>query len=212
MTKPIQPGIYFTLPVAADTNWGLAFDPLANGTTTVTVSGPAGVQTMTDTGVRTVVVGTPAILVPETEVVGAGLETPVFAQLTGSQHGGINVLITSSAPGLVRVAPDEAAVGDPDGSISIPVPDNQASLFFYLQALENVTGTATVTLSAPGFTTSTITVTVTAAGIEIVGLPTPVQAGAGEDVNWYVQAGICRQFGGLAAVQAVPYGPVPLGS
>ena len=59
VTKPIQPGIYFTLPVAADTNWGLAFDPLANGTTTVTVSGPAGVQTMTDTGVRTVVVGTP---------------------------------------------------------------------------------------------------------------------------------------------------------
>ena len=73
VTKPIQPGMYFTLPVAAGTNWGLAFDPLANGTTTVTVTGPAGVQTMSTTGVRTVVVGTPAILVPETEVVGAGL-------------------------------------------------------------------------------------------------------------------------------------------
>ena len=103
VTKPIQPGIYFTLPAVAGTSWGLAFDPLANGTTTVTVTGPAGVQTMSTTGVRTVVVGTPAILVPETEVVGAGLETPVFAQLTGSQHGGINVLITSSAPGLVRI-------------------------------------------------------------------------------------------------------------
>ena len=87
----------------------------------------------------------------------------------------------------------------PTDSISIPVPNNQASLSFYLQALENVTGTATVTLSAPGFTTSTITVTVTAAGIEIVGLPTPVQAGAGEDVNWYVQAGVPNQFGGLSA-------------
>ena len=203
VTKPIQPGIYFTIPAVAGTSWGLAFDPLANGTTTVTVTGPAGVQTMSTTGVRTVVIGTPAILVPETEVVGAGLQTPVSAQLTGSQHGGINVLITSSAPGLVRVSPDAATAGDADGSISVPVADNQASLTFYLQALENVTGTATVTLSAPGFTTSTITVTVTAAGIEILGLPTSVQAGSPEQTAWYVQVGIPNQFGGLGVVQNV---------
>jgi hypothetical protein len=207
VTKPIQPGIYFTISALGDTSFGLAFDPLANGTTQVTVTGPAGVQTMTTTGVRTVVVGTPGISVPETALVGAGLSTAIVGTLGGSQHGGVDVLISSSAPGLVRVSPDATTTPEADGSIVVPVPNNSTTVPFVLNALESVTGTAIVTLSAPGFTTSTITVTVTAAGIEIVGLPTNMQAGAAEDTSWYVQAGIPNQLNtGLAIVQNVRAG------
>jgi uncharacterized repeat protein (TIGR01451 family) len=207
VTKPIQPNIYFSVAVAAGTSWGLAFDPLANGTTTVTATGPAGVQTMTATGVRTVVVGTAGITVPETAIVGSGLETAIFGQLGATEHGGVNVSVTSSAPGLLRVSADPAVPGDPDGSIGIPIPNGLASFAFYLHALENVTGTAIVTLSATGFTTSTITVTVTPAGIEIVGLPASVQAGAPEDVGWYVQVGVPNQANtALAFVQTVRAG------
>jgi hypothetical protein len=212
VTKPIQPGIYFTIPGPNPdpdnpTQFGLAFDPLANGTTTVTVSGPSGVQTMSTTGVRTVVVGTPGISVPETAVVGTGLQLAVSATLGGSQHGGTNVTISSSAPGILRVSPDPTVTGDPDGSISVFVPNNQTAVPFVLQALENVTGTATVTLSAPGFVTSTITVTVAPAAIEIVGLPTSVQAGSAEQTGWYVQVGIADQFNGfLTTVQNVRAG------
>jgi uncharacterized repeat protein (TIGR01451 family) len=212
VTKPIQPGIYFTIPgpnpdPENPTQFGLAFDPLANGTTTVTVSGPSGVQTMSTTGVRTVVVGTPGISVPETAVVGTGLQLAVSATLGGSQHGGTNVTISSSAPGILRVSPDPTVTGDPDGSISVFVPNNQTAVPFVLQALENVTGTATVTLSAPGFVTSTITVTVAPAAIEIVGLPTSVQAGSAEQTGWYVQVGIADQFNGfLTTVQNVRAG------
>ena len=207
VTKPIQPGIYFTVPVTGGTSWGLAFDPLANGTTTVTVTGPAGVQTMTTSGIRTVVVGTPGIAVPETTTVGGGLQELIFATLGGSQHGGVDVTISSSAPGILRISPDGATVGDVDGSITVPMPNGLASFTFVLQALENVTGTAIVTLSAPGFVTSTITVTVTAAGLEIVGLPTSQQLGDPEQTGWWVQVGIPDQFGsGLTVIQNVRAG------
>jgi hypothetical protein len=43
VTKPIQPGIYYTQAILAGTSYGLAFDPLAAGTTTVTATGPLGV-------------------------------------------------------------------------------------------------------------------------------------------------------------------------
>jgi hypothetical protein len=194
VTKTIQPGLYFTTAVAPGTTWGLAFDPLANGTTTVTASGPVGVQTMSVTGVRTVTVGTPGIAVQETAVVGGGLQLNLFATLTASQHGGIDVTISSSAPGILRVSPDPTVTGDPDGSISVPVANNLTSVPFVLQALENVTGTATVTLSAPGFVSSTITVTVTPAAIQIIGLPTSAQAGSAELTSWWVEVGIPDQF------------------
>jgi hypothetical protein len=55
VTKPIQPGVYFTSAVAPGTSWGLALDPLAAGTVHITATGPAGVISI-DSARRTVIV------------------------------------------------------------------------------------------------------------------------------------------------------------
>ena len=55
VTKPIAPGFYYTQNLVPGTTYGLAFDPLAAGTTTVTAVPPAGGR-QTGSAVRTVVV------------------------------------------------------------------------------------------------------------------------------------------------------------
>jgi uncharacterized repeat protein (TIGR01451 family) len=188
VTKPIQPGIYFTQAIAGGTSWGLAFDQLSNGATTVTVAGPAGVITM-NSGVVNVTVTTPTFLLTNpTPLIGAGLQLAASAFLTGSQHGGVTVTATSSAPSIVRVATDFTTPGQ--GSILIPIANNATQVPLVVQGMENVTGTATVTLSAPGFSSATLTVTVTESGIELLGLPDSVSAGAADVTSWYVQVGI----------------------
>ena len=55
VTKPIQPGFYYTQAIPFSTQYGLFFDPLAPGTTTVTATGPLNVIT-TSQAIRTVVI------------------------------------------------------------------------------------------------------------------------------------------------------------
>ena len=83
VTKPIQPAVASTQAVAGGTIYGLAFDPLAQGTTTVTVSAPAAL-TMSTTGSRTVTISGPGISVPATPTVGAGLQVGTGATLGAS--------------------------------------------------------------------------------------------------------------------------------
>jgi hypothetical protein len=206
VTKPIQPGIYFTQAVEFGTTYGLAFDPIANGTTTVSVGGPAGVLTMTATGVRTVTVGTPTFQFSfDPVIVGAGLQVSTAAFLTASQHGGVTVTATSSAPSLVIVSSDNLTAGA--GSIQIPMANGSTFVPLVVQALENVTGTATVTLTAPGFTSATLTVTVRPSGIEVYGLPESIAANSPDATGWYVAAGLPSDNGAfLAQVQNVRAG------
>ena len=98
VTKPIQPGIYFSTAVQAGTSWGLGFEALANGFTNVTATGPAGVLTMSQTGVRRVDVQDAEITPPGTTVVGARLMTSTGVALGAAGHGGIDVTVTSSDP------------------------------------------------------------------------------------------------------------------
>ena len=203
VTKPIQPGIYYTQAAASGTSYGLAFDPLANGTTAVTVTGPTGVLTMSTTGVRGVTVSTPAILPAVSAVtVGSGLQLPSNMFLDASQHGGVTVTVTSSAPSVVVVAPDQTTAGL--GTIQIPIANGATFVPVVIQGLENATGTATVTLSAPGFTSATITVTVTAPAVEIQGLPQSMSAGSADATGWWVQVGVANEQGtGLSQFQNV---------
>ena len=120
VTKPIQPGIYYTQAIVAGKSYGLALDPIGNGTTSVSATGPAGVLTMTTTGTRNVTVSTPAI-VPSaaTLTVGSGLQLGAFAVLGASQHGGVTMTVTSSAPSVVRVSPDSVTPGAT--TIGVPI-------------------------------------------------------------------------------------------
>jgi hypothetical protein len=186
VTKPIEPGIYQTQANGAGTSWGLAFEPLANGTTTVSVTGPAGVLTTTNSA-RQVDVFTPAISVVESTTVGAGLQVSVQANLGASQHGGVDVTITSSAS-IVLVAPNSTTAGS--SSITVHVNDGATAIPFSVQGLENSTGTAIVTLSAPGFISDTMSVTVVQPAVEIHGLPASTTAGGPPATSWYAHVGI----------------------
>jgi uncharacterized repeat protein (TIGR01451 family) len=204
VTKPIQPGIYYTQAVAAGSTYGLIFEPLGNGSTTVSVTA-SGVLTMSATGNRTVTVNTPGISATAATTVGAGLQLAQSGALGAPQHGGVNVTITSSAPSVVRVAPDASTAGTT--TISIPVANNSTGFSYVLQGVEGATGTAVVTMSAPGFTSATTTVTVETPAIEIQSLATSIGAGAADDTTWYVQIGIPNSGGtALQSIQNVRAG------
>ena len=55
VTKPIAPGNYFTIPVPGEPVYGLRFDPIAPGTTTVTATGIPGVISL-PLATRTIVI------------------------------------------------------------------------------------------------------------------------------------------------------------
>ena len=113
--------------------------------------------------------------------------------------------VTSSAPGVVLVSPDGAVAGA--AGFEVLVANNATFVPLVVQGVEGATGTATVTLSAPGFTSATITVTVTPPAIEIQSLPTSVGAGSANAVGWYVQVGIpCAGNVQLCVVQSVRAG------
>jgi uncharacterized repeat protein (TIGR01451 family) len=189
VSKPIQAGFYYTQALLAGTVYGLTFDPIANGVTTVTVAGPPGVVTMSNTGVRTVTVTTPTIqLSVPNPMIGSGLQVGASAFLSATQHGGVIVTATSSQPALVRVSTDAQVAGS--GSVQVTLANNDGFVPLVLQALENVTGTATVTLTAPGFTTASMTVSVRPSGIEVHGLPASIDAAAPDAMGWYVMTGL----------------------
>jgi hypothetical protein len=148
--------------------------------------------------VRTVTVSTPKIIPsPTTLTVGGGLQVAMSATLEGSQHGGVDVTVTSSAPSLVVVSPAHLTAGQ--GEIQIPIANNDTFVPLIIQGLENQTGTATVTLSAPGFTSATIEVTVTTPAVQIVNLPASVSAGSANVTGWWVEVGVMNQFGTVSA-------------
>ncbi len=167
VTKPIQSGQSTTQAILGGSSYGLVFDPTGVGLTTVTASGPAGVLTLTG-GVVTIDVTGPAITVSEATV-GAGLQRFTSATLGGAGHGGVDVLITSDNPSLVRVSTDASTAGTT--SITIHVPNGQTSVSYYVQGMENTTGSATVTLSTPLFTSASQAVGVAPVALSIDGLP-----------------------------------------
>jgi adhesin/invasin len=116
---------------------GVALDPLAAGTTTVTATIP-GVFTTTTNGVRTVTITAPALT--ETGVtVGAGLQEAMGATLGAGGHGGVDVIIKSLNPAVALVSPNITTAGT--DSIVVPIVDGVTNVSYYIQGVENVTGT-----------------------------------------------------------------------
>jgi hypothetical protein len=115
----------------------------------------------------------------------------------------VDVTITSSAS-LVMVSPDTTTAGS--SSITVRVDNGSTFIPFYVQGLENTTGTAIVTLSAPGFISDTISVTVAQAAVEIQSLPSATTAGAADATFWYAQVGVRNAGGTGVSIQNVRAG------
>lgn len=199
VTRRIQPG------ASSTTENGLAFDPLAGGTTTVAVTGPPGVVTMSATGVRHLAVGTRAISLPTFLHVGAGLQSVTAATVDGPQHSGVAVTVTTADANLVRVSPNATTPGT--DSITVHVPPGQTSAPFFVQGIENSVGSAAITVSSPGYASRTATVTVAPIAVQIGGLDPSLTTDAVDDADWWIEVGIPNaDDSALAVVQTVRAG------
>lgn len=162
---------------------GVAYDPVVAGTTTISASIP-GFDAMTSAN-RTITVSAPTIsLTPYT--LGSGLQLSAYGYLNAANHGGVDVTLTSSAPGVVVLAPDDTTIGS--SSLVLSVPDGQQYFYYYIQAVEGQTGTVTTTATANGFTDGTASVDVVQPAVSLVNVPTSIQAGA-DSVPFYAVIG-----------------------
>ena len=155
---------------------GISLDPLSAGTTTITASIPSGEAI--PTGTTTTMVSGPGIALlgigfsnfASTAIIGAGLQHgQFFAQLGGSNHGGVTVRIASGDATRVLLSTVATTVGTSE--ISEFVPDGQSIVSFYIHAVEGTTGTATVTATAPGFSDASESATVVQAALIVTGVP-----------------------------------------
>jgi hypothetical protein len=140
--------------------------------------------------------------------VGSGLQEAGSVSLGASNHGGVDVTLTSSDPTLLLLAKDNTTAGA--ASIQIHLNNGQTFFSYYVQALEGKTGTPTVTVSAPGFTNGTANTQVVQPAIDLQGVPGTWTVAQGDFVV-YSQTGIANgQLTGLARAQYVrPGAPAP---
>lgn len=200
-----------TIPVGATrtpssvASGGVEFDPIAAGTTIVTASAP-GVASTTGAS-QAVVVSTPAISVPNWTI-GAGTQVATGGSLGASAYGAVTVRVESIDPTRVVVAPNAATVGSTAIDVALTAPST--SIPFVIAALEGVTGTGRIVVSAPGFTPDTMVVTVRALGLEFLSLPSSAAAGsANRDFN--VRVGTLNTLGtALESEFAIRTGGTPV--
>jgi hypothetical protein len=184
----------------------VAFDPLTAGTTTVSAEIPGYISIPTAS--LEVVVSAPAITLYAPDRVGSGLQTSGSFYLGAGNHGGVTVTLTSSDPAKLRLSTDPAVEGA--GSIDIFMADGQTSSpYFYVQALEGLTGTVTLTASAPGFTDDTDPVEILQPVVQLTGLSTPTTTLSDED-PFRVQVGIAANGVNWTQAQDVRAGADPL--
>ncbi len=128
------------------------------------------------------------ITVPVLSNVGSGLQGSAnTATLSTSQHGGKTVHVESDNPSVVLVAPNISTAGG--ASFDVFVPNGSSSVQFVVQGMENVTGTAMITVSAPGFTSGSRTATIVQPAVAISNLVTSIGTLDPADPFW-VQIGL----------------------
>ncbi|MEO5818683.1 MAG: Ig-like domain-containing protein [Gemmatimonadaceae bacterium] len=160
---------------------GIAFDPLAAGTTTITAAAPNLVTAAEGTVVMTIDAPTFTVNVGAARV-GAGLRSQVGSIYLGAPApaGGLAVTLTSSNASVMLVS-DDGATTVGTGSAVLNVSAGSTVAFFYLHGVEGAAGTVTVTASAPGFTDATASATVAAKALDLFGVPTSTTAGAADN-------------------------------
>ncbi len=107
--------------------------------------------------------------------------------LSASNHGGANITVTSSNPGVILI--DTLPNGPGHATIVRLVPNGQASFGIYYQALEGQTGNVNLTATEARFATGLAQVTAVKPGVEIQGVP-PTLTTLSPNVNFYAQIGV----------------------
>ena len=162
---------------------GVELDPLIGGTTTISATAPGYASTTNAT--IPVTVSAPGIGLSSVTV-GAGLIVGTNGNLGASNHGGTVVTLTTSNPAVAVLSHDAATPGQ--DTLQIAIPNNQSGFSYFVQGIENATGTVAVTAQAPGFTDGSMTATVVPPGFDVIFLQTSVNT-ATPNFNFQVRTG-----------------------
>ncbi len=203
-TIPANGTLYYT--PTDTTSGGVAFHPLLAGGTTVSATIPDFISTTQ--AARSITVSQPGVTVGSLTV-GSGLQDQTSFSLGASNHGGVTVTVASSSPDVL-VAPNATSTGQP--SINFTLPNGTTFQTFYVQALEGRvtdTVTATITVSATGFSNGTGTVNAIPPAIDLQGLPGTTTTLSPSNAV-YVRAGTPNAANtALTQVQNVRFGGTP---
>ncbi|HKS06387.1 MAG TPA: Ig-like domain-containing protein [Gemmatimonadaceae bacterium] len=178
---------------------GVATTPLTVGTSTISATG-AGLTPTTNAS-RTMTV-TAATMTLSTSTIGSGLQRGGSGSLSGGDHGGITVRVTSANPSVMLVSPDANTPGS--AFVDIAVPNGNTFFSYVVQGVEGQTGNITLTASSPLFTDATSQVTVQQPAIDISGVPASATT-LGNDNAFTVRVGI-GTAGGLSELQNIRAG------
>ena len=101
--------------------------------------------------------------------IGAGLQVGAYAvTLSTSQHGGVTLHVETSDPAIALIS--NAAASPGVTFVDVFVPNGSNSISIWVHALEDTTGTATISASAPGFTGTSRPAVVVTPALEVTGL------------------------------------------
>jgi hypothetical protein len=187
-TVTIPAGYYYTGQQGG--NAYFTFAPIADGTTTLTISAPGFTAESSNYGPasQVVTVAEATISLQNGVQLGSGLQYQMSGSLQAAQDGGVTVRIASSDATKLLLSPDGVTAGTP--FIDIFVNNGTASFNFYVQGIAGATGTVTLTASSPEFATATQTVAVVAPQLVFYsGLPSS-EAASSADAPFYIATSV----------------------
>ncbi len=174
---------------------GVAFDPLAAGSTVVAATAPGFNNAWTEAS-ATVSVSQPGMTLTDPWAgayrVGSSLQGQLRLTLGGSSHGGVTVRISSGDTYRLLVSPNSTTVGT--AFIDLFIPDGSNYKDFYVQGVQAITGSVTVTASSVLFTDGTVVIQVVEPVFRIENLNASTTAAAADDEFW-VRTGILNTSG-----------------
>ncbi|HKU86936.1 MAG TPA: hypothetical protein VJV77_11430, partial [Casimicrobiaceae bacterium] len=140
-----------------------SFDPAGIGTSTITLTQPAGFTT--PTADQSIVATVLATIGDRTTIIGKDLQQSVsFTLGSPAPAGNLIVTITSNDPGRLLVSPNATTAGST--SITVFVAAGASIGNYVVQSLAG-SGAAIATLSAPGYADGTLTATLQPSGFYI---------------------------------------------
>ncbi len=139
------------------------FDPMAAGTTTISMTQPAGFTAPTNRNQSiTAEVTAPDISLNDL-LVGEDLQDDHRVRLTQAPPDPVTIVVTVDDPGIAVISANRTTVGS--GQVTFNGVDTTGNQFFYVQGLSQ--GSTGITATAPGFNDATATLTVTDSGFYI---------------------------------------------
>jgi hypothetical protein len=186
---------------------GVAFDPLAIGTTTVSAAAP-GFDPSFALASQAVTVTQSEILVGAyygDPAIGSGLQALHYLSLNGTEHGGVTVRVSSSNPTAIRVSSSETTPGA--AFVDLVVPNGTGTVYFWVQGLGPAGGSATLTASHPAFVPGTLSRGVVQPVLLVGNLPSSMSVSSPSNAEFWATAGIATSATSQlpqAAVAAIP--------